>query len=108
MALQHEALFTSVVGAAPTLLVAYVVEDRFLAKRTEWVHRAIKGARLVILVGCFISFLVGMVVLAQGDANPESVWVLIAAAPLMMSFGGFIGILTFNLGFYAQKGREHR
>jgi hypothetical protein len=49
--MEHEALFTSVLGAAPTLLVAYVVEDRLMERYNGHVYGSIRWFRLVIILG---------------------------------------------------------
>jgi hypothetical protein len=106
--MEHEALFTSVLGAAPTLLVAYVVEDRLMERYNGHVYGSIRWFRLVIILGCLVSFVTALLALFAAPPEQDHLYARLTVFPLSFAFGGFSGVLIYNLGFMGFLGHRRK
>ena len=60
----HEALYGAVLGAAPTVLIAYILEYRLTTRRPELGHKVLAG---VIIVANGLTALLALAALGVGE-----------------------------------------
>ena len=60
----HEALYGAVLGAAPTVLIAYILEYRLTTRRPEFGHKVLAG---VIITANGLSALLALAALGLGE-----------------------------------------
>ncbi len=92
--MKHEALYASVIGAVPTVLIGYVLEIRYLLSKLR--PGAVLGKTLFIpttIVATFLSALLSVVALGYGSSN-ETYAALVASTFLI----GMVGLASLLLG----------
>jgi len=60
--MKHEALYSAVLGAAPTVLIAYILEYRFITRKPLLGHKVLAGVIIGanVLAACFALAFLGL------------------------------------------------
>lgn len=88
--MKYEALYAAVLGAAPTVLVAYVLEHRWLTKEPQFGHKV-----LSFIIVSFIGLSAGLALIAlTGDVTgADHTYALLVAVTLGVGIAGLVGEL---------------
>jgi hypothetical protein len=87
----HEALYGAVLGAAPTVLIAYILEYRFTTRRPEFGHKVIAG---VIIMASGFAAIGALIGLALGEPNGAKSYAYLVTGLLALGICGLVAELA--------------
>ena len=86
--MSHEALYAGVLGAAPTVLIAYILEYRLTTRRPEFGHKVLAG---VIIMANGISALFALAALGLGEPPDAKSYAYLVTGLFAL---GIVGLLA--------------
>jgi hypothetical protein len=88
--MKYEALYAAVLGAAPTVLIAYVLQYRWTTHKPELGHKLVA---LIIIISTWSSATLSLIALVASRGNSLATAYLVVIT-LAIGFSGLLGELV--------------